>query len=133
MPGEAIGEPISLIWEGDPEDYFVKGHLSEKEALDALNREELLEKGYPVYNKGTWGRDWQWYKPILSPALHRYARWSMEPGPEDCHHVLRDYAEPGRGRFPVTMFHILGWQKIDSPVYDPTVSTPGQGQKNGSK
>lgn len=119
MPGEKTGEPIALIWEGSPDDFFVKGHLSETEALTALNQEELLEKGCNYFDKETKEWQWQWLKPILGPAIHRYARWSMEPGPEGCSQTLRDYQEAGRGRFPVTQFHVLEWQKVDSPVYKP--------------
>jgi hypothetical protein len=121
MSGEKIGEPILLIWEGWPEEFFVKGHLSAEDALAALNQEELLEKFDRIFDNPS--KDWKdrWYKPVLGPALHRYARWSMEPGPEGCAHVLRDYSESGRGRFPITKFAVLEWQKVDGPIYKPEV------------
>ncbi len=119
MAGEKTGEVILLIWEGDPEDFFVKGHLTEEEVMDALNHEELLEKGVHYFDKGTREWDWQWHKPKLGTSPHRYGRWSMEPGPDDCSQTLRDYSEPGRGRFPVTKIPVIEWVKIDSPVYMP--------------
>ncbi len=111
MPGEKTGEVISLIWEGSPDAFFVKGHVPESEALAELEMEEVLITGYSKYDKEKGESVWTWLKAILGPAMHRYARWSMEPGPDDTTSILRDYSEPGRGRFPVTQFTVLGWHK----------------------
>ncbi|MFA4834826.1 MAG: hypothetical protein WC749_01975 [Dehalococcoidia bacterium] len=112
MPGEAIGEPILLIWEGWPQTLFVKGHLPQEAALRSLGDEDLLVQVDRHYDKDRKEWIWGWYEARLSVSFHRYARWSIEPGPDGCSQVLRDYTDPGRGRFPVTQFEIISWDKV---------------------
>lgn len=96
MAKEAVGEIIVLVWEGLPNAFFIKGHVSEAEAMIALNRGVLL---------------YQHKRAILGPIIHNYARWSTEPGPDGNSLTLRSYQEPGRGRFPVTCFEVIEWRE----------------------
>jgi hypothetical protein len=112
MPGEAIGEHISLIWDGLPEAVFIKGHVSESEALSALEAGELLDGGYQYFDKERDGWFFMQTRAILGPLIQNYARWSTEPRPDGSTLTLRSYQEPGRGRFPVTCFDVLEWRKV---------------------
>lgn len=118
MGGETMetvgGEMIQLNWEGStPESFFVRGHVSPKDFMLELEDQEVMETGFERFVKGDRidNGEWVWQDAvlILGPVMHRYARWSMEPGPfSDAQHVLRDYKDPGRGRFKVTMADVLG-------------------------
>jgi hypothetical protein len=83
------GEYIYLYWGGRPELFFVAGHMTCEEARAILEYEE--------------GADYEFSDPVPM-----YARYSMEyncdgePG-----HVLREYKNPGRGRFPVMMAAVI--------------------------
>jgi len=114
MAKEAVGEIIVLVWEGLPNAFFIKGHVSEAEAMIALNRGVLL---------------YQHKRAILGPIIHNYARWTLEsplvlarrlypeaplstePWPDGNSLTLRSYQEPGRGRFPVTCFEVIEWRE----------------------
>ena len=106
------GEMIQLNWEGStPEAFFVRGHVPPKDFMLELEDQEVMETGFSRLIEVEGGREWVYQDAvlILGPIMHRYARWSMEPGDDgDGHQVLRDYKDPGRGRFKVTMVDVLG-------------------------
>jgi len=83
----AEGEYIPLIWDGKPDAYYIRGHVSHEEGIEIL-----LEDGV-IYED-----------TIIGQAQHIYARWSMEPGENGNQHCLREYNKAGKGRFKVTMF-----------------------------
>ncbi|MHB8071532.1 MAG: hypothetical protein ACYDHF_06235 [Candidatus Cryosericum sp.] len=115
MPGEKEGEFIQLLWDGwFPDALYIRGHIPEKDALIILEGEDALVKVDRYYDPGDKEWKYQRYIPILSPAHHAYGRWSMEPGPDGCTLVLRDYKEPGQGRFKVTRFDVIDRRKEES-------------------
>jgi len=86
----AHGELIDLMWEGDPGDFSVKGHVPPEEFWREMAKNEVTD-------------EWK-----LSEPRHTYGRWSAEHGIEGCTHALRLYSERGRGRFPVTTADVIG-------------------------
>jgi len=83
----ANGEYIPLVWDGRPDAYYFKGHISHWDGMTYLLEEEIIDE-----------------ETIIGPARRIYARWSMEPGEDGNQHILREYTKPGRGRFKVTEF-----------------------------
>ena len=83
------GEYIPLIWDSRPDAYYIKGHLSHDDGIEILLDEGVIDD-----------------ETEIGHAQHIYARWSMEPGENGNHHVLRDYNKPGPGRFKATMFGV---------------------------
>ena len=83
------GELISLVWDSCTLDaYYVKGHFDFDDAKETILSEECFEDN----------------QLDGKPFRHAYARWSTQgDAPEGCTVVLRDYKEPGRGRFKVTV------------------------------
>ena len=74
------GEMIPLM--GDPDGWWVKGHVTAEEFCDAVNV-------------------WEGFRPSTEHMVHKYARWSIANGMEyDLE--LWPYTESGRGRFKVT-------------------------------
>jgi hypothetical protein len=82
-PKNRNGEYMPIVWEDEPIEEYVRGHLTASRAMDTLAHAicdpECL--------------DWLHLR-------HVYGRWSQEGGWPDC--VLRIYDEPGCGRFKVT-------------------------------
>lgn len=78
------GEVIDLVWDGDPEAVYVKGHVHPVHAETALRIE--------------YGDDYKFTTPVPT-----FARWSMEYRHSlgESSLVLRDCDGPGPGRFPV--------------------------------
>ena len=99
------GEYIPLYWESStPDAYYIRGHVAESVALGVLE-----EQGEMVDGKLENGA-------AIGKAIHKYARWSTEgDAPDGCSRVLRDYKEPGRGRFKVTVLYTGIFAKEDSP------------------
>ena len=99
------GEYILLCWESNtPDAYYIRGHVAENVALCVLE-----EQGEMVDGKLESGA-------AIGKAMHKYARWSMQgDAPDGCCCVLRDYKEPGRGRFKVTVLYTGIFAKEDSP------------------
>ena len=90
------GEYIPLVWDcGNPDAYYIRGHIDEQEALGVLEDEgEMLDGKLESGN-------------AIGKARHVYARWSMQgDAPQGCTSVLREYNNPGRGRFKVTAFNV---------------------------
>ncbi len=85
------GQYMALIWDGTPDAYFIKGHVSDALGKETIEAEACLD-----------AREAE----ALGEGEHRYGRWSMEPCEDGNGHVLRDYKDPGRGRFKVTMFGV---------------------------
>ena len=105
------GEMIHLNWEGSPDAFFVRGHVSPRDFMLELESQEVMETGFSRLKEVEGERNWVWQDAliILGPITHRYARWSMEPGDSSKgHQVLRDYKDPGRGRFKITMAEVTG-------------------------
>lgn len=119
MPGEKEGELINLIWEGwIPDSFYIKGHIPIKEALTVLQYEDVLTKVDSFYDRTINYWITKEYELILSTGHHNYARWSTEPGPDDCPVVLRDYGTPGKGRFKVTRFDVIG-KRVTKEISEP--------------
>lgn len=79
------GDYISLCWEGMPEAYYVKGHVSFDEACGIVAREERFD-------------------PAALHSTRKYARFvfRQEGTPDGCDHTLKVYSVPAPGRFKVT-------------------------------
>ena len=86
--GYTGGEVIYLQWDGRPDDLVVRGHMPPVVAAQLLD----LEYGG------------QYVTRLPEPA---WGRWSCEPGPDGTECVLREYEEPGRGRFPIMVADIV--------------------------
>jgi hypothetical protein len=86
------GEYIPLYWDGEPDVWYVKGHVSEEVAKEQCVREEAI-------------------KPETEITItHAYARWvfSDESARSEGHdRVFRRYKQPGRGAFKVTEVRAL--------------------------
>jgi len=96
MPGELHGEVMDLVWDSwCPDALYVRGHMEPEEATEALEH----FYGYDGFR--------------LRDPVKAWARWSCEPGPDGCGQVLRDYNEPGRGRFPVMRAEVIA-KHVDS-------------------
>lgn len=104
------GEVLSLIWPdgNDDGELFIRGHFPDSEARAILLRgsDELdvtaiksLDADYPD-SKAVEAQA----RALLDKArVERiFARWSQESQEYGLTAVLRTYAGPGRGRFPVT-------------------------------
>ena len=84
------GEYMILIWDGSPDAYYIKGHVSHEDGIDILIGEGVIVDAAEVGH-----------------AVHKYGRWSLQgDAPEGCSSVLREYKNPGRGRFKITVFGI---------------------------
>ncbi len=84
------GEYMNLIWDGPPDAYYIKGHMTHEQGIEILLGECAIEDEKDV-----------------GQARQVYGRWSMQgDAPEGCSCVLRIYKESGRGRFKVTEFGV---------------------------
>ncbi len=84
------GEIIDLSWDGRPDAYYIKGHVSHEDGIYTLIDFGKIDNAADV-----------------GQAVHKYGRWSMQgDAPDGCNCVLRDYKNPGRGRFKVTVFGV---------------------------
>lgn len=77
------GEFMDLVWDGTPDAYYIKGHVSDKEGCETL---------------GDWGKE-----GFNRQGQQKYGRWSM-CGDYDGFFELQEYNNPGRGRFKITVF-----------------------------
>lgn len=78
------GQVILLDWEEYvPEFLYVRGHVAEDSALDAV--------------RSAYGDDYKTGRPVYA-----WAQWSVGCGPDGPCQVLVDHDQPGRGRFEVT-------------------------------
>lgn len=86
------GEYMNLVWDGSPDAYFIRGHVS-----DGVGKLIIADEAYLDVDE----------LKKLSKAEHRYGRWSCQgDNPEGCSQVLREYNGPGRGRFKITVFSV---------------------------
>jgi hypothetical protein len=83
------GEYIPLNWDGTPDAYYIKGHVSHEEGTETLLEEGAIHGDM-----------------VIGQAQHIYGRWSMQPGEDGNQHFLSEYLTPGRGRFKITMFGV---------------------------
>ena len=84
------GEYMDLIWDGRPDSYHIKGHVSHKNGIDTLIDVGAIDD-----------------ETEIGQAVHKYGRWSMQvDAPDGCSAVLREYIKPGRGRFKITVFGV---------------------------
>jgi hypothetical protein len=84
------GDHIYLVWDGTPDAYYIKGHVSHEAGIGTLIDAGAIDDEKEV-----------------GQANQMYGRWSMEGNDHDlgkC--VLRTYKEPGRGRFKITEFGV---------------------------
>ncbi len=82
------GEYMNLIWDGSPDAYYIKGHVSDKDGLEILADWGIGDEG-----------------EIIGTAQQKYGRWSTE-GDCEWSQTLREYNKPGRGRFKITVFNV---------------------------
>ena len=80
------GEYMPLVWDGQPDAFYIKGHVDTKTGLAVLAEEDVIGDK-------------------IGQGVQKYGRWSTEG---DCEqpHTLREYLNPGRGRFKITVFGI---------------------------
>lgn len=90
QPKYTYGQIIPLNWEGKPDALFIKGHMEPHDAK-------------ALFDYGS-GDDFRFRTPVKA-----WARWSCEPNPDGFGQVLRDYDEPGPGRFPVMRVEVTHW------------------------
>ena len=84
------GDYIRMIWDGTPEAYYIKGHVSHVDGIDNLINEDAIDDESEV-----------------GLAEHKYGRWSTQGDcPDGCTQTLREYKEAGRGRFKITVFGV---------------------------
>lgn len=81
-------EYISLYWEDMPQYLYVAGHLDPVEARRIMMFE--TENQY-----------------VIADPVPMYARFSMERRFDGPGHILREYNEPGRGRFKIMCAEVL--------------------------
>lgn len=78
------GDVILLNWEGEPDEYYVRGHMRPEVAQAILEKEYdgPVDWGipYPAYGHWSVGRSWYDGRPCQ---------------------ILETYDLPGRGRFPI--------------------------------
>ena len=82
------GEYMPLIWDGQPDVFYIKGHVNTEDGWAILVEEEVV------------------LDRKIGQAVQCYGRWSTEPGDDNWRHVLREYKNPGRGRFKITAFGV---------------------------
>ena len=83
------GEYMDLVWDGTPDAFYIRGHVSNADGLEILHDAEVVDD-----------------LSVLGKGIQKYGRWSTETNDMDCEHVLREYLEPGRGRFKMTVFGV---------------------------
>ena len=81
------GEYMPLAWDGQPDAFYIKGHVN-------------TEEGWAILAEGDFagGRE-------IGQAEQIYGRWSTE-GDTEWTQTLREYKNPGRGRFKITKFGV---------------------------
>lgn len=93
------GDYIPLHWEEDPDYEVVRGHVDDETFLLAVGA-----------GNGNYGR-----LPQLAKPERRWARWSFDGCDEfgNQRRKLRVHNAPGRGRFPVTVADVTGWEEVE--------------------
>ncbi len=81
------GDYMPLIWDGQPDAFYIKGHVNTKDGWSILVDEEVVDDRK------------------IGQAEQIYGRWSTE-GDTEWTHTLREYRNPGRGRFKITVFKV---------------------------
>lgn len=82
------GQYMNLVWDGTPDAYHIKGHVNHADGIKTLIGEGVIEDDSKI-----------------GQAVHKYGRWSTE-GDTEWTHTLREYKNPGRGRFKITVFGV---------------------------
>lgn len=80
---ENVGTYIALYWDGNPEAYYIRGHVLKNEACITLEREAEVDPDDIGYVK------------------HRYGRWGFSSH-EDFDRSLNVLDSPNRGAFKIT-------------------------------
>ena len=80
---EKSGTYIALYWDGNPEAYYIRGHVLKNEACHTLEREAEVNPDDIAY------------------VTHKYARWGFSSH-EDFSRSLNVHAAPSRGAFKIT-------------------------------
>ncbi len=81
------GEYIYIFWDGDAPHEVIRGHVSNADAVDLVEREGIVSEDY----------SWE-------SIEHDYARWVPDATGEHDMIFLRA-GGPGRGAFPVTLLY----------------------------
>ena len=81
------GEYMPLLWDGQPDAFYIKGHVDTKTGLAILGNEDVIGDRK------------------IGRAEQIYGRWSTE-GNTEWTHTLREYKNQGRGRFKITVFRV---------------------------
>lgn len=95
-----VGKVIDLVWDFAPDAYYVRGHMAPAEAHRIITE---------AYEGDADGR-------IIPMPVAAWARWSMEIGEDGPQLFLRDYSEPGCGRFAVMRADMIGAPQAASPT-----------------
>lgn len=95
-----VAEYIELWWDGDAPAEYVRGHVSDAEAREAMET---------VHGFGSGKDPWE--------IKHRWARWEP-PGSHmracGCERVMKVYDEKGHGMFAVTELRIPKHQTVEA-------------------
>ena len=81
------GEYMPLVWDGQPDAFYIKGHVDTETGLAILEEEDVVGDRK------------------IGQAVQKYGRWSTE-GNTEWSQTLREYKNPGRGRFKITVFGV---------------------------
>lgn len=81
------GEYLSLYWEMEPPYEVVRGHVSHAVAIDAVHYEGIEMTLDNAESRHAYGR-WEWSQDFQRAEFDR---------------VFQDHADPGRGKFKVTL------------------------------
>ncbi len=85
-------EYMNLVWDGSPDAYYIKGHVTHEQGIEILEAQTCLDDDE---------------LEALGQAVQKYGRWSCQgDAPEGCKRVLREYTTAGRGRFKITCFGV---------------------------
>ncbi len=86
------GEYMDLIWDGSPDAYYIKGHVTHEQGIEILEAQTCLDDDE---------------LEALGRAVQKYGRWSCQGDRvEGCSLVLREYMTLGKGRFKITHFGV---------------------------
>lgn len=81
------GEYMPLLWDGQPDAFYIKGHVDTETGLAIFAESDVI--GDREVGQG----------------VQKYGRWSTQ-GDSEWPLTLREYKNPGRGRFKITVFGI---------------------------
>ncbi len=89
---------IALCWDGTPDALYIRGHIPFERAHEIVADSD--DSGFHR----------------LGVPYHAYAFWACM-GWSEYNHTLVEKNEPGRGRFKVTVFQVIGDRSVDEMDY----------------